>query len=194
LKAAVETLTTRLNDTIAIPTPPSPNMEAIHSLAMESIAKELSVIRHELRDALGHNPPGKRKHAPSTVQQQEPQTPSNRRPATQKERVVLPEHSLMHSRHATSAAQAAANALKQKLKSPLLLAAETGAEHPIPVIPEVQDTILPKTPNTAAARDEGWKTIEGKEARKRKQKEKVDKRAMEENEKPPGRKPSSNAR
>jgi hypothetical protein len=67
-------------------------------------------------------------------------------------------------------------------------------EHPIPVIPEVRDAILPDAPNTATARDEGWKTIDGKEARKRKQKEKVDKWAAEENDKPVGRKPDSNAR
>jgi hypothetical protein len=120
--------------------------------------------------------------------------PSNHGPATQKERVASPEHSLMHSCHATSASQAAADTLKQKLKSPLLLAAEADAEHPIPVIPEVHDAILPDAPNTAAAREEGWKTIEGKEGQKRKQKEKVDKRTMEENDKPPRRTPGSNAR
>jgi hypothetical protein len=68
LKAAVKILTTQLNNTIAIPTPPSPDMEAIHSSEMESIMKELSIVCHELQDALGYNPPSKRKCAPTTVQ------------------------------------------------------------------------------------------------------------------------------
>jgi hypothetical protein len=62
------------------------------------------------------------------------------------------------------------------------------------VIREVQDATLPNTPITAATKEEDWKTIEGKEAQKRKQKEKVDKQATEDNDKPPSRKPGSNTR
>jgi hypothetical protein len=67
LKAAIEAVTTKLHDTIAISIPPSPEIMATTSTAMEEMTMQFSVIQHDIQDVLEavRNPPGKRKHASS---------------------------------------------------------------------------------------------------------------------------------
>jgi hypothetical protein len=97
LKAAVETLTQKFDELIAIPAPPSPDLTA-SSTTMEEMTMQLSIVKHDIQDILEavHNSPGKRKRHMSN-QDTEPTTPTNQRPATNRQRAASPEHSLMHS-------------------------------------------------------------------------------------------------
>jgi flagellar hook-basal body complex protein FliE len=114
LKAAVDTLTRKFDKQIAIPAPPSPDLTA-SSTTMEEMTMQLSVVQHDIQDVLEAvgNPPGKRERRTSN-QDTEPTTPTNRRPATNRQGAASPEHSLMHSQHMTSAAQDALDALLTK--------------------------------------------------------------------------------
>jgi hypothetical protein len=187
LKAAVDTLTKKLDENIAIAAPPSPETITT-STAMEDMTMQLSHVQNDIQDVLDavRNPPGKRKRRTSG-QDDEPTTPTNRRPATQRQRDASPEHSLMHSRHATSAAQEALDALMIKYPPRQLAITSTSAKStPPPDGPATQDTPLPDAPTTAPVETEGWKTVEGKATqRKKKNEEAGKKRAKEMNDKPP---------
>jgi hypothetical protein len=77
LKAAVDTLMKKLDETIATPAPPS--LETVTSpTAMEEMTMKLSNVQHNLQDVLDavRNPPGKRKRR-SSGQENEPTTPTN---------------------------------------------------------------------------------------------------------------------
>jgi hypothetical protein len=187
LKAAVDALTQKLDESIAISAPPSPET-ATTSTAMEEMTMQLSHVQNDIQDVLDavRNPPGKRKRRTSG-QDNEPTTPTNGRPATQRQRDASPEHSLIHSRHATSAAQEALDALMIKYPPRQLAIASTSANStPSPASPETQDTPLPDAPATAPVETEGWKTVEGKAIQRKKKNEEADKkRAKEMNNKPP---------
>jgi enamine deaminase RidA (YjgF/YER057c/UK114 family) len=62
LKAAVDTLTWKFDEQIAIPAPPSPDLMA-SSTTMEEMTMQLSIIQHDIQDVLEavRNPPSKRK-------------------------------------------------------------------------------------------------------------------------------------
>jgi hypothetical protein len=66
LKAAVDTLTWKFDEQIAILAPPSPALTA-SSTMMEEMTMQLSVIHHDIQDVLEAvgNPPGKRKQRSS---------------------------------------------------------------------------------------------------------------------------------
>jgi hypothetical protein len=187
LKAAVDTLTKKLDGNIAIPAPPSP-ATATSSTTMEEMTMQLSHVQNDIQDVLDavRNPPGKRKRRTSG-QDDEPTTPTNRRPATQRQCDVSPEHSLMYSRHATSAAQEALDALMIKYPPCQLTITSTSTKStPPPDGPATQDTPLPDAPATAPVETEGWKTVEGKATqRKKKNEEAGKKRVKEMNDKPP---------
>jgi hypothetical protein len=104
LKATVDTLTKQLDERIAILAPPLP-YPATSPSAMDEMTVQLSHVQHNIQDVLAavRNPPGKRKRRGSD-QNTGPTTPTNQGPATNKKRDASPEHSLMHSQHATSAA------------------------------------------------------------------------------------------
>jgi hypothetical protein len=114
LKAAVDTLTQKFDEQTATPAPPLPDLMA-SSTTMEEMTMQLSVVQHDIQDILEavRNPPGKRKRRTSN-QDAEPTTPTNQRLATNRRHDASPEHSMMHSKHATSAAQDALDALKLK--------------------------------------------------------------------------------
>jgi alanyl-tRNA synthetase len=78
LRAAVDTLTKKLDENIAITVPPSPET-VTSSTAIEEMTMQLSHIQTDIQDILdaGHNPPGKRKQCTSG-QDNEPTTPMNR--------------------------------------------------------------------------------------------------------------------
>jgi type II secretory pathway pseudopilin PulG len=82
----------------------------------------------------------------------------------------------MHSQHATSAAQDALDALMRKYpRCPLVITSTEATTDPLPDTNAAQDTTLPDAPTTTApAAKDGWKTIEGKEARKKRRNEKAD--------------------
>jgi hypothetical protein len=181
LKAAVDTLTKKLDETIAISAPPSPET-ATSPTAMEEMTMQLSYVQHDIQDVLDavRNPPGKRKRRTSG-QDNEPTTPTNRRPATQRPRDASPEHSLMHSRHATSAAQEALDALMIKYPPRQLAITSTSAKPtPPPDGPATQDTPLPDAPATAPVETEGWKTVEGKATQRKKKTVEADKKKAKE--------------
>jgi hypothetical protein len=164
LKATVDTLTKQLEECIVIPAPPLPDPVASPA-AMEEMTMQLSHVQHNIQDVLAavRNPPGKRKRQGSD-QNTEPSTPMNRRPATNKQRDASPEHSLMHSQHATSAAQDALDALMRKYPpKPLAITSTEATTDPLPNSHAVQDTTLPNDPTTTApVEKDGWKTVEGK--------------------------------
>jgi 3-methyladenine DNA glycosylase/8-oxoguanine DNA glycosylase len=83
LKAAVDTLTKKLDENIAIAAPPSPET-ATSSTTMEEMMIQLSHVQNDIQDVLDavRNPPGKRKRCTSD-QDNELTTPTNRRLATQ---------------------------------------------------------------------------------------------------------------
>jgi hypothetical protein len=175
LKAAVDTLTQTFDEQTATPAPPSPDLTA-SSTTMEEMMMQLSVVQHNIQDVLEavRNPPSKRKRRTSN-QDVEPTTPTNQRPATNRRRDASPEHSMMHSKHSTSAAQDAPDALK--LKYPLRPLTTTSTEvttDPLPDSPAVQDTTLPDAPRTAPAENEGWRTVEGKAMQKKRRNDKAD--------------------
>jgi outer membrane murein-binding lipoprotein Lpp len=164
LKAAVDTLMKSLDENIATTAPPSPDT-ATSSTSMEEMTMQLSLVQHDIRDVLAAicNPPGKQKRRASG-QQNEPTTPTNRRPATQRPQEASPEHSMMHSKHATSAAQDTLDALMIKYPPrPLTITSTEATTDALPDSPTAQDTTLPDAPTTTApAENDGWKTVEGK--------------------------------
>jgi hypothetical protein len=140
---------------------------------MEEMTMQLSVVQHDIQDVLEavRNPPGKRKRRTST-QDAEPTTPMNQRPATNRQRDASPEHSLMQSKHATSAAQEALDAIMTEFPPCRLAITSTEATtDPLPDSPAVQDTTLPNAPTTTApAENDGWRTVEGKAMQKKRRK------------------------
>jgi phage tail tube protein FII len=62
LKAAVDALTKKIDETTATTAPPSP-ATATSSTTMEEMTMQLSVVQHDIQDVLEavRNPPGKRK-------------------------------------------------------------------------------------------------------------------------------------
>jgi hypothetical protein len=149
---------------------------------------QLSHIQHDIQNVLDaiRNPPGKRKRCTSG-QENEPKTPTNRQPATQRPRDASPEHSLMHSCHATSAAQEALDTLMTKYPPRQLAITSTSVNAtPPPAGQETQDTPLPNAPMTAPMETDGWKTVEGKAIQREKKTEDADKKWMKEtSDKPP---------
>jgi hypothetical protein len=82
---------------------------------------------------------------------------------------------MMHSKHATSAAQDALDALKLKYPlRPLTITSTEATTDPLPDSPAVPDTTLPDAPTTAPAENEGWKTVEGKAMQKKRRNDKAD--------------------
>jgi hypothetical protein len=161
LKAAVDTLTKKLNENIAISTPPSPGTMTSPT-AMEEMTMHLSHIQNDIQDVLDtvRNPPGKRKSCTSG-QDNEPRMPMNGQPTTQQHHDALLEHSLMHTCHATCATQEVLDALMIKYPLRQLANASTFAKPvPSPVGPETQDIPLPDTPATAPVETDGWKTVD----------------------------------
>jgi regulator of replication initiation timing len=164
LKATVDTLTKQLDEHIVFLGLRLPDPTA-SSTTMEEMTMQLSVVQNDIQDVLEavRNPPGKRKRRGSD-QNTGPTMPTNQRPATNKKRDALPEHSLMHSQHATSAAQDALDALMCKYPPcPLVITSTEATTDPLPDSNAVQDTTLPDAPTTTAPGDkDGWKTVEGK--------------------------------
>jgi ketosteroid isomerase-like protein len=94
----------------------------------------------------------------------------------------------MHSQHATSAAQDALDALMRKYPPrPLAITSTEATTDPLPDSNAIKDTMLPDTPTTTApAEQDGWKTVEGKAAQRKRRNEQADnKRVMETSNKPP---------
>jgi hypothetical protein len=176
LKATVDTLTKQLDEHIVFPALPLPDLATSPS-AMEEMTMQLSHIQHDIQDVLAaiRNPPGKRKRRRSD-QNTEPTTPTNQRPASNKKRDASPEHSLMHSQHATSATQDALDALMRKYPPrPLAITLTEATTDPLPDSNAVKDTTLPDAPTTTAlVGKDGWKTVEGKAAQKKRRNEKAD--------------------
>jgi hypothetical protein len=82
----------------------------------------------------------------------------------------------MHSQHVTTTAQDALDALMHKYPPcPLTITSTEVMTNPLPDSKAAQDTTLPNTPTTTtpAAKD-GWKTMEAKEAWKKRRNERAD--------------------
>jgi hypothetical protein len=86
----------------------------------------------------------------------------------------------MHSQHASSATQDALDALMWKYPPcPLAITLTEAMTDPLPDSNATQDTTLPNTPTTTAlVVKDGWKTVEGKEAQKKRRNEKADNRPV----------------
>ncbi|KAI5812608.1 hypothetical protein BZA77DRAFT_359002 [Pyronema omphalodes] len=141
---------------------------------MEEMTMQLSVVQHDIQDVLDavRNTPGKRKRRGSD-QNTKPTSPTNRRPVNHKARATSPMRSLMHSEHATTAAQDKLDALKLTSPLPLLAIMWTEATpEPHPDSSSAQDTPLPDAPSTAPAETNRWKTVEAKATQKKKMKAK----------------------
>jgi hypothetical protein len=83
---------------------------------------------------------------------------------------------MMHSKHVTSAAQDALDALMIKYPPrPLAISSTEAKTDPLPDSPAVQDTTLPDAPTTTTPVDtDRWKTVEGKATQKRRRNDKAD--------------------
>jgi hypothetical protein len=83
---------------------------------------------------------------------------------------------MMHSKHVTSAAQDALDALMIKYPPhPLATTSTEATTGPLPDSRAAQDTTLPDAPTTTAqVEKDGWKTVEGKAAQKKRRNEKAD--------------------
>jgi hypothetical protein len=176
LKATVDTLTKQLDEHIVFPAHPLPDPMA-SSTTMEEMTMQLSVVQNDIQDVLEavRNPPGKRKRRGGD-QNTGPPTPMNQCLATNKKRDASPEHSLMHSQHATSAAQDTLDALMRKYPPrPLAIPSTEATTDPLPDSNAVQDTTLPDAPtSTAPAEKDGWKTVEGKATQKKRRNDRAD--------------------
>jgi hypothetical protein len=82
----------------------------------------------------------------------------------------------MHSQHATSAAQDALDTLMHKYPPhPLTITSTEATTDPLPDSNAAQDTTLPDAPTTTAlAEEDGWKTVGGKAAQKKRKNDKAD--------------------
>jgi hypothetical protein len=82
----------------------------------------------------------------------------------------------MHSKHVTSAAQDALDALMIKYPPcPLAITLTDATTDPLPDSPAIQGTTLPDAPTTTApAENDGWKTVEGKATQKKRRNDKAD--------------------
>jgi hypothetical protein len=181
LKATVDTLTKQLDKHIVFPALPLPEPTA-SSTTMEEMTMQLSVVQNDIQDVLEAvcNPPGKRKRRGSD-QNTGHTTLTNQCPATNKKRDASPEHSLMHSQHATSVAQDALDALMRKYPPcPLATTSTEATTDPLPDSNAVQDATLPDAPTTTApVEKDRWKTMEGKATQKKRRNNKADnKRAV----------------
>jgi hypothetical protein len=176
LKATVATLTKQLDEHIIFPALPLPDPASSPS-AMEEMTMQLSHVQHDIQDVLAavRNPPSKRKRRGSD-QNTGPTMPTNQRPATNKKRDASREHSLMHWQHATSATQDALDTLMRKYPPcPLAITSTEATTDPLPDGNAIQDTTLPDAPTTTApAEKDGWQTVEGKAAQKKRRNEKAD--------------------
>jgi hypothetical protein len=83
---------------------------------------------------------------------------------------------MMHSKHVTSAAPDALDALMIKYPPRSLTITSTEAtSDPLHDSPTTQDTTLPDTPTTTApVENDGWKTVEGKATQKKRRNDKAD--------------------
>jgi hypothetical protein len=83
---------------------------------------------------------------------------------------------MMHSKHVTSAAQDALDALMIKYPPrPLAITLTEATTDPHPDGPAVQDTTLPDAATTTApAENDGWMTVEGKATQKKRRNNKTD--------------------
>jgi ribonuclease HI len=81
----------------------------------------------------------------------------------------------MHSQHVTSAAQDALDALMRKYPPcPLAITSTEATTDPLPDSNAAQDTTLPDAPTTTAmVEKDGWKTVEGKAAQKKRRNDKA---------------------
>jgi regulator of replication initiation timing len=176
LKATIDTLTKQLDEHIVFPAPALPDPTA-SSTTMEEMTMQLSVVQNDIQDVLEaiRNPRGKRKRRGSD-QNTGPTTRMNQRPATNKKRDASPEHSLMHSQHATTTTQDALDTLMCKYPPrSLAITSTTATTDPLPHSNAVQDTTLPDAPTTTApVEKDGWKTVEGKAAQKKRRNDKAD--------------------
>jgi hypothetical protein len=175
LKAAVDTLTRKIDEHAVSSAPTSPTMTASPT-SMEEMTMQLCVVQHDIQDVLEavRNPPSKRKRRTSN-QDTEPTMPTNRKPATNRQRDASPEHSMMHSKHATTAAQDALDALMIKYPPcPLAISSTDATTNPLPESPAAQDTTRPGAPTTAPVENAGWKTVGGKATQKKMESEKAD--------------------
>jgi hypothetical protein len=82
----------------------------------------------------------------------------------------------MHLQHATSAAQNALDALMRKYPPhPLAITTTEATTDPIPDSNAVEDTTLLDAPTTTApAEKDGWKTVQGNAAQKKRRNDKAD--------------------
>jgi hypothetical protein len=82
----------------------------------------------------------------------------------------------MHSQHVTTAAQDALDTLMRKYPPcPLAITSTEATTNPLPDSNAAQDTTPPNAPTTTApAVKDGWKTVDGKEAWKKRRNEKAD--------------------
>jgi hypothetical protein len=83
---------------------------------------------------------------------------------------------MMHSKHATSAAKDALDALMIKYPPrPIAITSTEVTTDPLPDSPTAQDTALPDAPSTTApVENDGWKTVEGKATQKKRRNDKAD--------------------
>jgi hypothetical protein len=81
----------------------------------------------------------------------------------------------MHSKHATSAAQDALDAVMINYPPcQLTITSTKETTDPLPESSATQDTTLPDAPTTAPVKNEGWMTVEGKGMQRKKWNEKAD--------------------
>jgi hypothetical protein len=116
LKAVIQELMTKITEQASPTTPPSPDI-ANNPSSGEEMSLQLFDVQRDIRDVLEavHNPVGKRKCTPSTnYDDAEITSSSARQPTPRHPREASPIHSLMHSRHATTAAQEELDALANK--------------------------------------------------------------------------------
>jgi hypothetical protein len=85
----------------------------------------------------------------------------------------------MHSKHATSTAQDALDALMIKYPPcPLAVTSTEATTDPLPESPAPEDTTRPDTPTTTPVGNKGWKIVEGKAMQRKRKSEKVGHKQM----------------
>jgi hypothetical protein len=137
------------------------------SSAMEEMSLQISDIQHDIQDVLDtvQNHAGKRKHAPSntdTPDDVQPTSPTACQPTTGKQQYISLVHSLMHSRHATTAAQEILDVLTLSSSPRAPTQMLTDATNPTPMTTAKPDTSLPAAATAALVSTQESRIVTGK--------------------------------
>ncbi|KAI5821470.1 hypothetical protein BZA77DRAFT_348666 [Pyronema omphalodes] len=175
LKESISALTAQIIElkTAAPQIPPSPTIDVITSTVVEEMSLHLLDVQRDIQDVLDvvRDSAGKRKRACSESSDSidaSIMTPTVQGHSAQKPRSTWPVHTVMHSRHATTAAQEVLDALSGSSSSSPVIQQIIKASDSEPNSNTKPDTTPSNVGNAAPESTDKWRIVEGKRARRKK--------------------------